>query len=57
MSKIFQLEGGQYEHPNEYKLVSTIRGTLSYNPNSVLLLLREMLLRLVHIIPFKKMGF
>ena len=20
MSKIFQLEGGQYEHPNEYKI-------------------------------------
>ena len=32
MSKIFQLEGGQYEHPNEYKLVSTIRGTTILQP-------------------------
>ena len=32
MSKIFQLEGGQYEHPNEYKLVSTIRGTTVLQP-------------------------
>ena len=32
MSKIFQLEGGQYEHPNEYKLVSTVRGTTILQP-------------------------
>ena len=32
MSKIFQLEGGQYEHPNEYKLVSTTRGTTILQP-------------------------
>ena len=32
MSKIFQLEGGQYEHPNEYKLVSTDRGTTILQP-------------------------
>ena len=32
MSKIFQLEGGQYEHPNEYKLVSTVRGTTLLQP-------------------------
>ena len=32
MSKIFQLEGGQYEHPNEYKLVSTVRGTTVLQP-------------------------
>ena len=32
MSKIFQLEGGQYEHPNEYKLVGTVRGTTILQP-------------------------
>ena len=32
MSKIFQLKGGQYEHPNEYKLVSTTRGTTILQP-------------------------
>ena len=32
MSKIFQLEGGQYEHPNEYKLISTARGTVILQP-------------------------
>ena len=32
MSKIFQLEGGQYDHPNEYKLVSTVRGTTILQP-------------------------
>ena len=32
MSKIFQLEGGQYEHPNEYKLVRTVRGTTILQP-------------------------
>ena len=32
MSNIFQLEGGQYEHPNEYKLVSTVRGTTILQP-------------------------
>ena len=32
MSKIFQLKGGQYEHPNEYKLVNTIRGTTILQP-------------------------
>ena len=32
MSKIFQLEGGQYEHPNEYKLVSTVSGTTILQP-------------------------
>ena len=32
MSKIFQLEGGQYEYPNEYKLVSTVRGTTILQP-------------------------
>ena len=32
MSKIFQLKGGQYEHPNEYKLVGTVRGTTILQP-------------------------
>ena len=32
MAKIFNLKGGQYEHPNEYKLVSTVRGTTILQP-------------------------
>ena len=32
MAKNYKLEGGQYEHPNEYKLISTARGTTILQP-------------------------
>ena len=32
MAKNYKLEGGQYEHPNEFKLVPTIRGTVILQP-------------------------
>ena len=32
MAKNFKLEGGQYEHPNEFKLIPTVRGTVILQP-------------------------
>ena len=32
MAKNYKLKGGQYEHPNEFKLIPTVRGTVSLQP-------------------------